>query len=53
MARSRWRFAEVRRVNMKKFKNTEKGKPGETLGILNTVPVPIKIEEEIDDDNGN
>ena len=38
---------------MKKFRNTEKGKPGELLGILDAVPVPIKIEEETEDDNGN
>ena len=36
---------------MKKFRNTEKGKPGEWLGILAAVPVPIKIEEEIEDDD--
>ena len=38
---------------MKKFKNTEKGKPGELLGVLNTVPVSIEIKEEIEDDNRN
>lgn len=38
---------------MKKFRNTEKGKPGELLGILDAVPVPIKIEEEIEDVNRN
>ena len=38
---------------MKKFRNTEKGKPGELLGILDTVPAPIKIEEENENDNGN
>lgn len=36
---------------MKKFKSTEKGKPGELLGILDIEPVPIKLEEEIADDN--
>lgn len=38
---------------MKKFRNTEKGKPGDTLGILDSVPVPIEIQEEVEDDNRN
>lgn len=37
---------------MKKFRNTEKGKPGDTLGILDSVPVPIEIQEA-EDDNRN
>jgi hypothetical protein len=37
---------------MKKFRNTEKGKPGDTLGILDSVPVSIEIQEA-DDDNRN
>lgn len=36
---------------MKKFKNTEKGKSGELLGMLDAEPVPIKLVEEIEDDN--
>jgi hypothetical protein len=36
---------------MKKFKNTEKGKPGDLLGVLDAEPVPIQLEEEIEDDN--